>query len=151
MMQIKRVVDLNTYDITPLLDSSVAEGYRFIQKLIDEYDNGKNRFDKKGELLLIIELDNQVIGIGGLNIEPYLNEDQVGRIRNIYIHPKHRGKKLGEQLVQILIEQSKKDFKLLRLLTENPIADHLYQKIGFNKITGLYKATHILDHHKIDE
>src|SRR5690606_16545365 len=145
MIQIKKVTDLNTFDITTILESSLSEGYRFIRRLIEEYKNGTNRFDKKGEILLIIELEKQVIGIGGLNIDPYLNEEQVGRIRHIYIDPKHRGKRIGKQLVELLVEESSKDFKKLRLLTENPIADQLYQKVGFKKVEGHYKASHVLE------
>jgi len=145
MIQIKKVSDLNKYDITTILESSLAEGYRFIQKLIDEYKNGTNRFDKNGEILLIVELENKVIGVGGLNIDPYLNEDQVGRVRHIYIEPKHRGKRIGKQLVKLLVEESRKNFYRLRLFTENPVAEQLYLNVGFKKVEGHYKASHIIE------
>lgn len=145
MLQIKKVSDLNNHNIYALLECSVVEGYRFIKRLINEYDNETNRFDKNGEVLFVIELDDQVIGIGGLNIDPYLNNDTVGRIRHIYIEPKHRRKKIGKQLVELLLDEAKKHFKGVRLYTENPLADQLYQMVGFEKVEGQNKASHIIE------
>ncbi|GMX66231.1 hypothetical protein Elgi_55030 [Paenibacillus elgii] len=36
-MQIKKFIDLNNYDLKNLLDCSLEEGYRFIQKSINGY------------------------------------------------------------------------------------------------------------------
>ncbi len=39
-MHIERVTCLEKYNINLLLDESISEGYKFVQKLIDEYMNG---------------------------------------------------------------------------------------------------------------
>ncbi len=43
------------------------EGYAFIQRLIDEFQSGKNRFDQTGECLLLAYDGDKLVGCGGLN------------------------------------------------------------------------------------
>ncbi|MCX6758655.1 MAG: hypothetical protein NTX14_03035 [Candidatus Nealsonbacteria bacterium] len=41
------------------------EGFRFVQKTIDEWVDGANRFSKPGEILWGVFRGGQCIGIGG--------------------------------------------------------------------------------------
>src|SRR5690554_1920119 len=90
-MLIEKVTYLERCNLNLLLDESMSEGYKFVRKLVTEYTTESNKFDKIGESLFVAIIDDQVIGIGGLNIDPYLDLLDVGRVRHLYVLPKHRG------------------------------------------------------------
>lgn len=55
------------------------------------------------------------------------------------VYPQHRGKKVGQRLIEAFIEQSReKGFSKIGLLVdpENPHAKRLYERVGF-KVEGL--------------
>jgi len=144
-MLIERVTYLEEYNLNLLLDDSISEGYKMVQKLHDEYTDGSNRFNRFGESLFVAIIDEEVIGIGGLNIDPYLDLFDVGRVRHLYVLPRHRSSGVGKKLLGMIIEEAKKYFRTLTLYTENPIADKLYRNIGFSRAEGIQKASHVLN------
>lgn len=146
MMLIERVSSLEKNQLDLLINDSLSEGYRFIKRLVDDYVTGSNRFDKNGESLYVAKIDGEVIGIGGLNIDPFLNLPDVGRVRHLYVLRKNRGVGVGKKLLNTIIDEGRKHFRTLRLsATDNPVADKLYIECGFSKVEGIYKATHILE------
>ena len=144
-MFIERVKAFEKYDLTLLLEESVFEGYNFIAKLLDEYTTGINRFDGMGEALFAVIRTDEVIGIGGLNRDPYLNRSDVGRVRHLYVLPAYRNMGTGKALLLTIIEEAKKHFQLLTLYTENRAADKMYRDAGFSRADGVYKASHVLE------
>jgi hypothetical protein len=79
-MMINKVTSIQDYNLEMLLAESKSQGYQFIQKLIDEYESGHNRFDKPGESLYVAMINEAVVGVGGLNIDPYLGGAEIGRV-----------------------------------------------------------------------
>ncbi|MEJ8304022.1 hypothetical protein [Saccharibacillus sacchari] len=53
-----------------------------ISKLWDEYHSGINKFDKPGECLYIATAEENVVAVCGLNIDPYLGQTDIGRVRH---------------------------------------------------------------------
>ena len=102
-----------------------------------------NDFSKEGEILLGIFISNLCIGIGGLNVDPYIEDPIIGRIRHVYISQKHRRKGLATLLLKKIIRMAAKDFKILHLYTNIPNASSLYESLGFVPSSGI-KVTHIL-------
>ena len=143
MVQIVRVTLLDTYDLNSLIEESIAEGYRFIKRLVDEYEDGSNRFNRAGEALFVALLDNRVVGVGGLNIDPYRDDTNVGRVRHVYVLNSSRCIGVGRMLLRSIMEESKKHFSILTLTTDNPVAERLYISLGFTKAEGWNKASHI--------
>lgn len=143
MLQIDRVTSLDTYDLNSLIEESIAEGYRFIKRLVDEFEDGSNRFNKTGEALFVALIDNRVVGVGGLNIDPYRDDKNVGRVRHVYVLKSSRRLGVGKELLRTIIEEAKKHFSILTLTTDNPVADRLYIASGFTKVEGWNKASHI--------
>ncbi|SFS56772.1 GNAT family N-acetyltransferase [Paenibacillus sp. 453mf] len=144
-MHIERVTCLEEYNFYLLLDESMSEGYKFVQKLLDEYMQGDNRFNKFGESLFVAIIEKEVIGVCGLNIDPYLKFNDVGRVRHLYVSPIHRSKGVGSKLLRIIEDEARKYFRILTLYTENPIADRFYRNIGFLRAEGIDKASHVLN------
>ena len=75
---IARVTDLSRDRLAVLLAESEASGYRFVRRLVNEWERGVNRFTRPGEALFAAESGGQVVGVCGLNIDPYLEDPRVG-------------------------------------------------------------------------
>jgi GNAT superfamily N-acetyltransferase len=96
---IARVIELSRDRLSALLAESEASGYRFVRRLADEWDRGINRFSRPGEALLAAECGGQLVGVCGLNVDPYQGDPRVGRVRNVYVLAACRGRGIGRRLV----------------------------------------------------
>lgn len=68
-----------------MVEESLSHGFRFVERLMREYRSGLNFFDKSGEVLLTASVQGAVVGIGGLNRDPYFNDFLiVGNILSIF-------------------------------------------------------------------
>ena len=120
-----------------------AEGYNFMDRLANDWQSGVNRFDDPGEMLCG-HLDNRLlVAAGGLNRDPFAGRAEVGRIRRVYVRPAWRGRGIGAALVNVLIEEARRNFACVRLRAENPVAARLYERLGFEPMADA-NATHIL-------
>ncbi|MCA9487103.1 MAG: GNAT family N-acetyltransferase [Nanoarchaeota archaeon] len=126
-----------------LVELSLGEGFKFVEKMQSEWISRKNRFNSEGEICYALFFDNILVAVCGLNIDPYTNEANVGRIRHLYVHPEFRRKGLGETLVKKILDESKGKFKTIRLRTDSSNASNFYCSIGFVKQTGEEYSTHI--------
>jgi GNAT superfamily N-acetyltransferase len=120
-----------------------AEGYDFIETLVEEWARAENRFGAPGEALCGHFYQGLLVAVGGLNCDPFAGCADVGRIRRVYVRAAWRNKGIGRALVTALIEQARTHFRCVRLRAENADAARLYERIGFASITDP-DATHIL-------
>ena len=90
--------------IQELAKQAQKEGFQFVDRLIEEYESGKNRFNQPGEFLLFVYDDEKLIACGGLNQQWNENEidNRIGRVRRFYVLPKYRKHGVGKQLLQHL-------------------------------------------------
>jgi len=107
-----------------------------------------NRFDRPGESFFAASLNGTLVGICGLNVDPYVERQDaeppaVGRVRHLYVLSTARGTGVGTALTRRVIEAAREHFTLLRLSTTNPLAARLYERLGFEPTTAAH-ATHIL-------
>ncbi len=136
-------IDLPLPGIEQLQRDALDEGYKFIERLSEEWSSGANRFDAPGEILCGCMDEGVLVAVGGLNHDPFVAASDVGRIRRIYVRPAWRRKGIGEALVTTLVESARKTFRCVRLRTDNPAAAQLYERLGFvNKPDS--NATHLL-------
>ncbi|HEY1502476.1 MAG TPA: GNAT family N-acetyltransferase [Acidobacteriaceae bacterium] len=120
-----------------------AEGYNFIDTLLEDWSTGENRFDGPGEILMgSIERDS-LIAVGGLNLDPFARNPAIGRIRRVYVRSVWRNLGTGRALMTALIDHASQHFNSVRLRAENPGAARLYERLGFRPINDP-NATHIL-------
>lgn len=127
--------------IARLVEIGRGEGFRFVERLVDEWETGANRFDGAGEVFLGAYAGDRLVGFGGLNRDPYCREPRVGRIRHVYLEPAARGQGLGGALVCDLIRIGRPAFSRLRLATQQAAA--FYEHLGFVPAVEP-KATHVL-------
>ncbi|MGH1415611.1 MAG: GNAT family N-acetyltransferase [Pelagimonas sp.] len=118
-------------------------GYAFMDRLIAEAKSGRNKFDKSGECFCGVFYDDMLVGCGGINQDPYVDQD-VGRLRHVYILSEFRAKGLGSALVKDLLQRSKPNFGIIRLRTSDSNADTFYQAIGFAPVDH-ESATHLIE------
>ncbi|WP_097135577.1 MULTISPECIES: GNAT family N-acetyltransferase [unclassified Pseudomonas] len=119
---------------------AVADGFRFLTRLVAEWQNGSNRFDQPGECLLGAFRNGQLIAVGGLTRDPYARPD-IGRLRRVYVARAARGRNVGKALVQRLLERAAQRFCVVRLSTDTPEGAAFYLRCGFQQIQDDF-ATH---------
>lgn len=125
-----------------LLVDSLSDGHNFVKRLEEDWTSGANRFSGLGEVLLAAQQDKFLLAIGGLNIDPYVHEPGIGRIRHLYVHRDFRRAGVGRQLAEKLIALATDHFDRLTLRTENPSAFLFYESLGFQKVKNRSAATH---------
>lgn len=130
--------------LAPLITESEASGLRFVRRLAEEWESGVNRFDRAGEALLGALRGRRLVGVCGLNVDPYAGEGRVGRVRHLYVLTAYRRHGVGRQLLGAVIAAAHGRFAALRLSTVNPEAARLYEALGFRRQTADAHCTHVM-------
>lgn len=142
-VEIKEIKDLKQVDVSKLVEESEAEGYRFLRRLVDQYEDGTNTFNKTGEVLYgVWDPHNQLAAIGGLNRDPYSSKEGIGRLRRFYISASARRQGIGTKLLQQILKDAQGHFRELVVRTDSSTADAFYRANGFSGDLGLPEATH---------
>ena len=136
-------IELPISGMESLQSEALAEGYGFIQTLVEQWASAENRFDAPGEILCGHLDQGLLVAVGALNIDPFAGDNEIARIRKIYVRPAWRNKGVGRALVTTLVEEARKSFRAVRLRADNMNAARLYEKIGFAPIESP-DATHML-------
>lgn len=74
-----------------------------------------------------------LVGTAGVFMHSRLSERHRGTLWGVYVAPEARGLKLGEQLVQAIIDHAVKRFLILdaKVVATNNYARKVYEKLGF--------------------
>jgi GNAT superfamily N-acetyltransferase len=142
---IMRLDDLAYDRLAEMLAESEASGYRFLRRVVDEWSRGDSRFSHPGEALLVAESQGRWVGICGLNIDPYLDDPRIGRLRNVYVLAEWRRCGIGRRLVQEAVSRAHGQFDRLRLRAEEAGPARLYESLGFCRFHDIPGCTHIMD------
>ncbi|MES5927158.1 GNAT family N-acetyltransferase [Bacillus cereus group sp. MG9] len=143
-IQIKRIGDLLKYEVNHLVQESKEEGFNFLLKLKNEYESKRNTFSKTGECLYGIFREDTLIGIGGLNQDPYTKNNKIGRLRRFYIAKDYRRKGLGKLLLGRILSDAKIYFTIVVLHTDTEQGDQFYTSSGFAKGKTYVGTSHYL-------
>ncbi|RYG33081.1 N-acetyltransferase [bacterium] len=103
------------------------EGFRFLDRLIDQWEVGLVRFEHPGETYFLVLEDGRPIACGGVATDPYTLEAGVGRIRALYVSPASRRRGIGNRLLREI--EAETSFMRLRLRTEEGAA--FYEANGY--------------------
>lgn len=139
--EIQQITHLPSQILT-LEKEAVGEGFRFLTRLITEWHSGSNRFDAPGECLLAAYLNQQLIGIGGISVDPYVGNN-AARLRRVYVAASSRGQHVGRTLVKALVERAALRFEIVRLSTDTPEGNAFYTHCGFKRTDDAH-ATHFM-------
>jgi GNAT superfamily N-acetyltransferase len=145
MIDTRRLNDLPV-GIDVLVEASTGEGFTMVQRLRDEWHSGKNKFDLQGEKLFGAFSDDKLVGICGLNIDPFLKQDNIARLRHMYVMPEFRRRGIANKLVNIVLESVDPKFIKITLQSNSkyPGSDRFYEWYGFKRV-DIGKTSHELN------
>ncbi len=112
-------------------------------------DKAEKIFDRIKEnsnhIIAIALLDERVIGSATLIIEPKFIHDggMVGHIEDVVVDKKHQGKKIGEQIIKYLLEESKAKGCYKTILDCSDEVKPFYEKLGFKHNANALRFDHI--------
>jgi GNAT superfamily N-acetyltransferase len=141
MSRIVPLLDLPS-GIEELRTEAAGEGFRFVDKLVTEWRSGVNIFTRPGEVMLGAFQAVKLVAVGGLNRDPYADQDGIGRLRHLYVSKSGRRSGVGSVLVRQLLDRAANVFHLVRLRTETPDAADFYVRFGFHPVQDEV-ATHV--------
>ena len=141
-LRVERLAQLPLTELQPLVEESLGEGFFMLQKLVEQYKDGSNRFDRPGEVLSGVYAGATLIAVGGLNRDPYQPDGVTGRIRRVYVRRDWRRGGVGRRLVERLIAAAQPAFYRLTLRTHTQEAARFYEALGFQKQPAVKGATH---------
>ncbi|MFA9556825.1 hypothetical protein ACERII_05955 [Evansella sp. AB-rgal1] len=82
--KVMKIDNLLDFDLDCIVKQSKEEGFRFVERLLDDYKSGTNTFNHLGEALFAILNDKgKIIAIGGVNLDPYSNETYVRKSKKV--------------------------------------------------------------------
>jgi GNAT superfamily N-acetyltransferase len=119
------------------------EGFRFVDRLVEEWRTDANRFDRQHEAWLTAVHEGSVAGFGGLNIDPFSHQLTIGRLRRLYVLPQYRRMGVATLLTRTLLDTASGHFRVVRLRTTNADAAAFYHRMGFRAVDRV-DATHEL-------
>jgi GNAT superfamily N-acetyltransferase len=142
MVEIRRLQELSHAEIESLVRESSGEGFRFIERLVAEWEAGRERFDRAGAVLLGAFDGPALLAIGGLTPDPYGGVPGVGRLRHIYVSASVRRRGVGRQLVAALESWATAYYRVLVLRTDTAAAASFYEGLGYRALPPGGTATH---------
>ncbi len=114
------------------MDTQVAE-YLSVQNYEDELENLSVKYGMPYGRLYIAEVGGEPAGCVALR---KLDHDN-GEIKRLFVRPSFRGNKIGNQLMELVLEEAKKvGYKSVYLDTLPFLKEaiHMYEKLGFCQI-----------------
>ena len=138
-----RSIQLPIQGFDTLMGEARADHIAFLDRMDAEWQAGKTRFSHEGEVLFGAFVEDQLVGVCGLNIDPYLNNPRVGRLRHLYVGRTWRSKGVGGALVEAILGHAKSHFAIVRLRTDEELRGAFYASFGFRPINDP-NATHQL-------
>jgi len=83
VIRLEQVVEALPVGFDALRAEARAEGYRFVERLAEDWASGELRFDRPDEVLLAAYAGNKLAAIGGLTLDPVL--PAALRVRRFYV------------------------------------------------------------------
>ncbi|MER8513109.1 GNAT family N-acetyltransferase [Mesorhizobium sp. M1060] len=124
-----------------LKEESRLEGYWMLVRLADGWAGGCNKFLKRGEALFGAWHGRELAGVCGLNIDPYFEGRDHGRVRHLFVSARHRRSGVGRMLVETVIDRARQHFAVLNTRAPQE-AFGFYERLGFQPVVGEEFVTH---------
>jgi GNAT superfamily N-acetyltransferase len=101
----QRVIDELPADFDTIRAGARAEGYRFLDRLANDWASGAMRFKRPGEALLAAYSEGVLAAIGGITIDPIVSDAL--RMRRFYVRPAFRRTGIGGEIAQALLKSAR--------------------------------------------
>ncbi|WP_342755240.1 GNAT family N-acetyltransferase [Pantoea sp. MBD-2R] len=143
-------MDIQFANLTPnspgfveLRSQSMAEGFNMLRRLEENWLSGDNRFDRPGEKLIGAYVDGLIVGVCGLNIDPFTQATGTGRLRHFYVDTGWRNRRVGSGLLSEILKDAGRWFDFINTNAPSS-AFTFYERAGFVALSGMDKVTHQL-------
>jgi len=125
----------------PLKSQSIAGGFNMLRRLEENWLSGDNRFDRPGESLMGAYVDGLLVGVCGLNIDPFVSETGIGRLRHFYVDREWRNRRIGSYLLKEILRGADRWFDVINTNAPSS-AFAFYERAGFFILSGRDNVTH---------
>ncbi|MFC5396254.1 GNAT family N-acetyltransferase [Bosea vestrisii] len=144
-LQIVRVAEALPDDLPALQDEAAAEGYRFVEGILDEWDAGRYAGGDERNTLLAVYREGVLAAIGAVTPDPYDPAPDLLRIRHVYVRPGNRREGVGRVLASALIQQGLALAPRLSLNAADAGASAFWEAMGFRPDRGGTRRSHLLE------
>jgi N-acetylglutamate synthase-like GNAT family acetyltransferase len=133
---VDRIQIVRLYALPPGLEAlraeAVRQGFSFMDRLVSDWASGANTFSRPGECFFGASVDGRLVAVGGLNVDPYLMQTDVGRIRHVYVLDGWRRTGIGKALIDRLLSDARGVFGEVRLRVATDSTAGFYIRCGFS-------------------
>ena len=139
---IRNLVSSDIDDIRHLAHLASAEGFQFLDRFVSELQQDSVALDSPREFFLGFVVHGDLVGMGGVTPDPYVQDAQTGRVRHLYVRPDHRRESVGRDLLHELESRAFMTYSILRLRTDTIAAARFYEALGYRPVDDA-TATHV--------
>ncbi len=144
-LQIVRVAEALPDGLPALQDEAAAEGYRFVEGILEEWDAGRYAGEDERNTLLAVYREGVLAAIGAVAPDPYDPAPDLLRIRHVYVRPGNRREGVGRVLASALIQQGLALAPRLSLNAADAGASAFWEAMGFRPDRGGTRRSHLLE------
>lgn len=144
-LQIVRLSEALPDDLHLLQDEAAAEGYRFVEGILEEWDAGHYQADDERNTLLVVYREGVLAAIGAVTPDPYDPAPDLLRLRHVYVRPEYRREGVGRALASALIQQGLALAPRLSLNAADAGASAFWEAMGFRPDSGGTRRSHLLE------
>jgi len=127
-VRLEPVVEAMPAEFDRLRNESRAEGYRFLERLSNDWASGAMRFDQSDETLLAAYVGQVLAGIGGITVDPEIPEAL--RMRRFYVRSAFRRTGIGRAIAETLLESALRKVGVVTL-NAGPSSYRFWEALGF--------------------
>jgi len=128
---IVRVEALELTALAEIIQESRELGYRHVERLARDWGDATNRFDRPGEALFVVkDHRGDIVGVGGVNVDPFAGDARTGRVRRVYLAARARRMGLGGELLEVIEHHARSRFDRL-VANVNPNAVGFFEHLGY--------------------
>ena len=142
--QVVRVGEALPIDLPALQDEAAAEGYRFVEGILEEWDAGRYAGEDERNTLLAVYREGVLAAIGAVTPDPYDPAPDLLRIRHVYVRPGNRREGVGRVLASALIQQGLALAPRLSLNAADAGASAFWEAMGFRPDSSGTRRSHLL-------
>lgn len=136
MIQLVRIMDALPDGFEQLCDEAKAEGHRHMARLADDWACGAQRFDRDGEALLAAYLEGDLVGVGGLTLEPTPTAEPALRMRRLYVSPGSRRAGVARAIASALAQEALGQVALITVHAGDDGAARFWEAQDFKPVEG---------------
>lgn len=143
-LQIVRLNEALPDDLPALQAEAAAEGYRFVEGILEEWDAGRYLAGDDRNALFAAYRGGVLAVVGAVTPDPYDPAPDLLRIRHVYVRLEHRREGIGRALASALVQQGLALAPRLSLNAADAGAAAFWEAMGFRPDAGGTRRSHLL-------